>query len=157
LRALGAGGAVAALRGFRAERRKAMTVSTPTMPTQEELQALWTALANFRDEMLRPVALRIHGVVNEGGSVTFENIGVLLTESHECRDMLRDIEGEFERLEDAARADMSFLARDGELGSVPRYDELGEPNYVHQEGKTFLTDQAIKKYFPATPERPSDA
>jgi hypothetical protein len=129
-----------------------MTASTPTMPTHEEVRALWTALANFRDEMLQPLARQIYGVTNTEGSATFEDIGVLLTELYECRDMVRDIEREFAKLEDAALEDLPFLARDGQLGSVPRYDEYGQPNYVRKEDKASLTDQAIERYFPGLPE-----
>jgi hypothetical protein len=129
----------------------ANTAVTPTMPTQDELNALWTALADFAEEALRPLALRVHGVINAekgAASVTFEDVGALLVEINDCHRMLTDIARDLDSLKEAALEDLPFLARDGELASIPQYDDRGYPNFVDEGGKRFLTAAAAERYFP---------
>jgi hypothetical protein len=125
--------------GFRLHYRKEGTMptstSTPTLPTREELDAAWSALADAEDEHVHPILRRVLAVVNEDDASAkdekeafWADSGVLICFVRECRAMLEMVGEHLTKLERAALVDVEQLARTGEMANVPQYDELGEPN-----------------------------
>jgi hypothetical protein len=111
------------------------------LPTVDELDAAWRTLADA-EEAIRKVAGRVFAVVNVEDSsddvlrsISFADIGALLTFVHECRDLggLTEIAETLRKLERTALDDLAAIARTGERDSVPRYDAYGNSNYRHDD------------------------
>ncbi|MGH3031454.1 MAG: hypothetical protein ACRDNE_11980 [Gaiellaceae bacterium] len=130
------------------------TTTTPSAPTRDELSKAWNALADVYEEHVDPLAKRVFALANaEAPRVRFEDIGALLCSAHELRAMLGYLEGTLEKVEQTALEDLSVIARDGELGHVPQFDEEGGANFIRERGEVFLSERAAEHYFPESGKR----
>jgi hypothetical protein len=106
------------------------TTTTPTLPSEEELDAAHRALTEVIEEHFEEIPRRIFAVTNaDEPRVSYADVGLLCACVRDFRILVRWLDEELGKVERSTMNDLTVIARDGHMPNVPQYDELGRPNY----------------------------